>query len=192
MLLLDHLAFLDKIRENPADLAAWLVYADWLDEQDDPTGTFVRFSLDFTAGRVPVRAHSGHVKRLHALAARAHAETRGLMGVYRTGLPLRLQVCETALVGHERARDMFGYPRTFVFVAVLSGRLVRGMWLRAEDETWRPDRPVLGMALDRKAIDIVDAGTTSGTVSLYYLNHHKIPDGTILVEGPPPELDVLA
>jgi uncharacterized protein (TIGR02996 family) len=32
----DYKAFLRGILTNPADLTAWLVYADWLDEHDDP------------------------------------------------------------------------------------------------------------------------------------------------------------
>jgi uncharacterized protein (TIGR02996 family) len=190
MLLLDHCAFLDKLRENPADTDGWLVYADWLDEQNDPTGAFVRYSLDFSACRVPVEPRFAHVQRFHDLASRALAESCELMGEYLSGLPLRLQVCETCLVGHEPPRDMFGYPRTFVFVAVLAGRLVRGTWLRSIDGTWRPSREVLCMELGRKAIDVADVRTTTSAVGLWYLGHHNILDGTILVESPPPELDI--
>ena len=189
MLLLDHFAFLDKLRENPADLFGWLVYADWLDEQDDPTGAFVRHALDFTAGRVPIEPRSAHVRRFHELAPRAHAETCELMGEYLSSLPLRLQVCETCLVGHEPPRDMFGYPRTYVFVAVLAGRLVRGTWLRSANGTWRPSRELLGMELGRKAIDVADVRSATSVVGLWYLGHHDLPNGTILVEGVPPELD---
>ena len=32
----DDRAFIRKILSNPAELTAWLVYADWLDEHDNP------------------------------------------------------------------------------------------------------------------------------------------------------------
>ena len=184
MLLLDHFAFLDKLRENPADLAGWLVYADWLDEQDDPTGAFVRHALDFTAGAL-FEPESAHATHFYGLASRAHRATRKLLGAYRSSLPLRLQVCNSFRIGHNPPREMFGYERTIIFVAVLAGRVSRGMWLRSEDGTWRPSRPLQGLERSLKAIDSVDAGTATGTVGLFYLGHHNLPDGTILVEGSP-------
>jgi uncharacterized protein (TIGR02996 family) len=38
-------AFLRAIINNPAELTAWLAYADWLDERDDPRGRFIRLEL---------------------------------------------------------------------------------------------------------------------------------------------------
>jgi uncharacterized protein (TIGR02996 family) len=38
----DDKAFLRTILSNPAELTGWLVYADWLDERDDPRAEFVR------------------------------------------------------------------------------------------------------------------------------------------------------
>lgn len=35
-------AFLDAIREDPNDHSRRLVYADWLEERDDPLGEFIR------------------------------------------------------------------------------------------------------------------------------------------------------
>jgi uncharacterized protein (TIGR02996 family) len=188
MLLLDHFAFLDKVRENPADVTGWLVYADWLDEQDDPTGAFVRHALDFTAGDVPPEENCAHITRFHELAARANPATRELMAEYRSNLPLRLQVCDCLRIGHHPPRDMFGYARTVVIVAVLTGRLVRGAWLRSEDRTWRPSRPLQGLEVFMKVIERVDAGTAPGAVGLFYLGHHDLPTGAIIVEAP--ELDV--
>ena len=189
--LLDHCAFLDKLRENPADTTAWLVYADWLDEQDDPTGTYIRLALEFTAGRVPVERDGAHTAPLYELAGRAHGPTRKLLSAYRSALPLRLQVCNSFRLGHNPPRDMFGYERTIVFVAVLAGRLARGAWLRSEDGTWHPSRPLQGLERSMKAIDSADAGTATCAVGLFYLGHHDLPDGTILVDGPPPECDLI-
>ena len=188
---LDHSDFLDRLRENPADLAGWLVYADWLDEQSDPTGTYVRLALEFTAGRVPVEPHSSHAQRLYGLAPLVHRPTHELLGEYRNRLPLRLQVCDCLKIGHNPPREMFGYARTIVIVAVLSGRLVRGTWLRSECGAWRPPKPVLGMEVFMKAVEQADAGTATCPIGLFYLGHHVLTSGTILVEGVPPELDTV-
>jgi uncharacterized protein (TIGR02996 family) len=37
--------FLRAIQANPAELTAWLVYADWLDEHDDPRAEFIRLEV---------------------------------------------------------------------------------------------------------------------------------------------------
>lgn len=186
---LDHSDFLNKLRDNPADLSGWLVYADWLDERDDPTGTYVRLALEFTAGRVPVEPHYSHAQRLYALAPRAHTPTRELLGEYRDRLPLRLQVCDCLKIGHNPPREMFGYARTIIIVAVLSGRLALRTWLRSECGAWRPSRPVNGMEVFMKTLEQVDAGSAVSPVGLFYLGHHDLAPGTILVEGTPAELD---
>src|SRR5262245_21899769 len=38
-------AFLHAILANPAELTAWLVYADWLEEHDDPRAEFIRLEI---------------------------------------------------------------------------------------------------------------------------------------------------
>jgi uncharacterized protein (TIGR02996 family) len=38
-------AFLRAILANPAELTSWLVYADWLDEHDDPRAEFIRLEV---------------------------------------------------------------------------------------------------------------------------------------------------
>jgi uncharacterized protein (TIGR02996 family) len=42
----DRLAFLRAIRKNPDDDTARLVFADWLDEHDDPLGEFIRVQIE--------------------------------------------------------------------------------------------------------------------------------------------------
>jgi uncharacterized protein (TIGR02996 family) len=191
MLLLDHSAFLEKLRENPADLANWLVYADWLDEQNDPTGAFIRLSLDFTTGAV-YEPESAHANRLYALAPRVHSATRKLLGAYRSALPLRLQVCNSFRLGHNPPREVFGYERTIIFVAILAGKLSRGARLRSRDGSWKPEGPLQGMEQTMKAVDSVDAGSVSTTIGLFYFGHHHIPDGTILVEEPPADIETVS
>jgi uncharacterized protein (TIGR02996 family) len=41
-------SFIQAIRDNPADEATRLVYADWLEERDDPRGKFLRLESEFT------------------------------------------------------------------------------------------------------------------------------------------------
>ena len=43
----DEVAFLQVIRDNPADEATRLVYADWLAERDDSRAEFARLSGEF-------------------------------------------------------------------------------------------------------------------------------------------------
>jgi uncharacterized protein (TIGR02996 family) len=40
-------AFIQAIIESPDDDTSRLVYADWLDEQDDPRGTYLRAEMIF-------------------------------------------------------------------------------------------------------------------------------------------------
>src|SRR5438105_3979758 len=51
-------AFLREIKHNPADDSARLVFADWLEEQDDPHGEHLRVqvSLDSLSASDPHRA----------------------------------------------------------------------------------------------------------------------------------------
>lgn len=51
-------AFIRRIRTDPADLTARLVYADWLDERGDPRGSGHRWLAE--AGKVP-RFYAGCV-----------------------------------------------------------------------------------------------------------------------------------
>jgi uncharacterized protein (TIGR02996 family) len=44
----DEAAFLKALRDNPADDTVRLVYADWLDERDDPRAKFVRMRQQFS------------------------------------------------------------------------------------------------------------------------------------------------
>jgi uncharacterized protein (TIGR02996 family) len=45
-----HDEFLTALRENPKDDVTRLVYADWLDEQDDPLAEFLRLEVRLAAG----------------------------------------------------------------------------------------------------------------------------------------------
>ena len=43
---MSHASFLDDILANPTDDAARLVYAEWLEEQSNPRGEFIRLQIE--------------------------------------------------------------------------------------------------------------------------------------------------
>ena len=66
--------FLTRIREQPDDDGPRLIYADWLDEQNDPRGEFIRTQLalarlpDFDRRRPELeRLESKHLSRHESL-----------------------------------------------------------------------------------------------------------------------------
>jgi uncharacterized protein (TIGR02996 family) len=48
-------AFLDALLADPADDARWLVYADWLDDHNDPRAEYIRLVTDLAAKPDPER-----------------------------------------------------------------------------------------------------------------------------------------
>jgi uncharacterized protein (TIGR02996 family) len=52
---------------NPAELTAWLVYADWLDEHDDPRAEFIRLEVKRLAHDTTQTERFGIVARLEEL-----------------------------------------------------------------------------------------------------------------------------
>jgi uncharacterized protein (TIGR02996 family) len=95
----ERLAFLRAIRANPDDDTARLVFADWLDEHDDPLGEFIRVQLELEPIRYRIdnpRAVELHKREDELL--RAHSDdwipTNELLTnpsdfgpVFRRGLP---------------------------------------------------------------------------------------------------------
>jgi uncharacterized protein (TIGR02996 family) len=55
-------AFLSAILDQPADTTARLVYADWLDDRDDPRGTYLRVELELQALPDPDAAPAGALR----------------------------------------------------------------------------------------------------------------------------------
>lgn len=180
---MDHFSFLDRLRENPADVAGWLVYADWLDEQDDPTGAFVRLSVAFTVGRIEGDPEDS-AGRLDSLLRTAHPETRELLAGWRGALPLRFLATDHFMGGEDPPREMFGYARTFINGVILTGRVQVGTRVMSEDGTWRPRPPVQGVDLFAKTLPAAVAGREPHAVSLFLTGHWPVPRGTIIVEAP--------
>jgi uncharacterized protein (TIGR02996 family) len=76
-----HNDFLDVLRTNPNDNVTRLVYADWLDEQDDPLAEFLRLEVRLAANEVPEAERLSARNRLAELGRRA--EPRWLCAVNR-------------------------------------------------------------------------------------------------------------
>lgn len=66
----DDKAFLRTILSNPAELTAWLVYADWLDEHDDPRAEFVRLQAQRSDATLTPTERHGVEGRLGDLTPR--------------------------------------------------------------------------------------------------------------------------
>jgi uncharacterized protein (TIGR02996 family) len=104
-----HDAFLRAILENPDDDTPRLVYADWLEERDDPRGEFIRVQcrLARTGGDDPLRP--GLEAREQDLLARHGEEWVGslrpwLTGwVFRRGFLVRVRVTVTVYLEHADA-----------------------------------------------------------------------------------------
>jgi uncharacterized protein (TIGR02996 family) len=53
----DDRAFIEALVENPADTTTRLVYADWLEEQGDPRGEYLRLLVAIDADAITTTAH---------------------------------------------------------------------------------------------------------------------------------------
>jgi uncharacterized protein (TIGR02996 family) len=71
----DRLAFLRAIRANPDDDTARLVFADWLDEHDDPLGAFIRVQVELEPIRY--RIDNPRARELHKREEELLREHRG-------------------------------------------------------------------------------------------------------------------
>jgi len=60
-------SFIRAILANPAELTAWLVYADWLDERDDPRAEFIRLEVKRTAHDTTQTERFGIIAQLEDL-----------------------------------------------------------------------------------------------------------------------------
>jgi uncharacterized protein (TIGR02996 family) len=63
----DDKTFIRAILSNPAELTAWLVYADWLDEHDDPRAQFIRLEVKRLAYDTTQTERFGIVAQLEEL-----------------------------------------------------------------------------------------------------------------------------
>lgn len=78
----DDEAFLDALRARPNDSVGRLVYADWLDEQNDPRAEFLRLEVRLAGGGLSDDERLELTNRLSELGR--SAEPRWLVAVNRT------------------------------------------------------------------------------------------------------------
>jgi uncharacterized protein (TIGR02996 family) len=123
--------FLAALRHDPTDVATWQIFADFLEEQGDPTCEFIRLSLDLTVGRTPHGSAEASISRFETLLPLALQEARLLLASYRCGLPVRFRVMDTFQMGDDPPPDMFAYERTVAVGYLEAGALTPGM------ESWR-------------------------------------------------------
>lgn len=176
--------FLAKLREHPADLTTWLVYADWLEERCEPTASFIRLSLELTTGQIPAEVAEARMAEFERLYALAHPETRELLATYRSALPTRFRVLNCFLIGEEPPREMFGYARTIAVGFLEAGRLRPGMNLGVgcyADGRPRPLQTIL--VLDRDVEELV-AGREPIQAGLGWRGHLRIEVGSLLTVSP--------
>jgi uncharacterized protein (TIGR02996 family) len=102
-------AFLQRIRAYPDDDAQRLIFADWLDEEGDPRGRFIRVQLALAAEDCPERRRLQAEEQalLDALRAEWEAPLRGLATgfVFRRGFVDELNVEAKQFLRH--AHEIF-------------------------------------------------------------------------------------
>jgi uncharacterized protein (TIGR02996 family) len=136
----DHDAFLRAIRADPDDDTGWLVYADWLDERDDPRGSYVRAYVDWRQAPRDADEFGQLTARLDRLREAVNAQWLALLhgsvqpddlaGVMALA---RLNGLLECLAWVERGFDRVGHP-VCTFKATLAPRaapvevLLAGTW----------------------------------------------------------------
>jgi uncharacterized protein (TIGR02996 family) len=179
-----HQLFLAWLREYPADLTTWLVYADWLEERGELTGPFIRLSLQLTTGQVPRETAEACIAGFERLYAAAHSETRQLLATYRSTLPTRFRVLHRFFIGEDPPREMFGYARTVAVGFLEAGRIRPGMNL--DVGCYADGRPRLLQAillLDRNVEELA-TGQEPIQAGLGWLGHLEIEVGSLLTVVP--------
>ena len=177
--------FLAQLRATPADLSAWLVYADWFEDQDDQTGAFIRLSLDLTAGLIPAKDAEARIAEFEQLLAGSDPETRELLAEYRSSLPVRFRVLSRHFIGANPPREMFGYARTvlvgFLEAGQVKPRMNLGVGMDGEG------RPRILQAIETFARlhEEIAAGREPIQAGLCWLGHLQTEVGAVLTEVSP-------
>jgi uncharacterized protein (TIGR02996 family) len=172
--------FLARLRENPSDRTTWLVYADWLDEHDDPTGPFIRLSLDLTDGRISTEEAEARITEFERLYAAADPQTRHQLAAYRSSLPVRFRVLGRDHIGEDPPREMFGYARTVAIGFLETGRIKPGMNLGVGAHADGRPRRLQTIWVFASTVDEMVAGRQPIQAGLGWLGHLNIEVGSVL------------
>lgn len=142
-----HKGFIQDIQAHPADDDPRLIYADWLEERDDPLGTFIRAQCELAA-LDPIRDRSRH-DQLHAITTsleQAHrSEWLGPLAslpsyrffpTFRRGFVERAEMSAEAIRAH--GDDLAGYCPLLQDVTLYTARGKVEFLLRAiPSNQWR-------------------------------------------------------
>jgi uncharacterized protein (TIGR02996 family) len=181
--------FLARLREDPDDRTTWLVYADWLDDHDDPTGRFIRLSLELTGGAYPIEEAEALIGQFEKLYAISHPETRQAMADYRSALPVRFRVLSKILIGENPPREMFDYARTVAIGFLEAGRLKPGAILDVPPYPDGQSRVLLGIDTFYRIQEELVAGSEPIQAGLCWLGHLNLEPGRLLREAPRPAVN---
>jgi uncharacterized protein (TIGR02996 family) len=113
-------ALLDALAANPEDEAAWLVYADWLEEQGHPGSDFLRLTVALGQGPETEQA-TALVRGLKRLRKSIDPTWLERVIALRAGLPLRIRVTDVIRLGHIPPREMFDRAMSLVCGILESG-----------------------------------------------------------------------
>jgi uncharacterized protein (TIGR02996 family) len=89
---MEHDPFLTQLAANPHDQTTWLVYADWLADRDDPTGEFIRTSIDIFHNPTANETRDAQCAEWRRLMAVASLDPLPLLWRYAVALPVRFRV----------------------------------------------------------------------------------------------------
>ena len=176
-----HARFLANLRQNPADVGAWLAYADWLEGAGDRTALFVRFSLQMTLGELSDMDAAEVMREYDLQWKNAHAETRDVLALWRESLPGRFRVIESYLIGDNPPVEQGSRPRTVVMGFLEAGRVKMGTALQISQGI---QRTAIGFdAFGFRNLETIAAGRAPITVAMLVAwQHLQIPGGSVLLE----------
>jgi uncharacterized protein (TIGR02996 family) len=112
----DDQALLNAIDAKPQDEAVWLIYADWLEERDDPRGAYIRALVDMVRPSNTVEVFDSADAVIRQIQDSLDVGWREKVWRLREKSELRGLV---EMFWHER-------NRTCLLVRILAGRLQKG------------------------------------------------------------------
>lgn len=122
----DDVAFLNALAIDPADEAPWLIYADWLEENDPRRGEYVRLLVGLISPTFSLPMIDEYRTKLAVLRPEMPDEWRERLVELRGLAPLRCKVERVFRIGNIPPREMFDRAMSFLEVSLLSGTVKFG------------------------------------------------------------------
>jgi uncharacterized protein (TIGR02996 family) len=133
--------FLNVLAAHPGDDAAWLVYADWLEERGEDRADFLRGVVAFSQG-LPLDKVESAARRLGRITPSLPESWVGpVLHLWRTR-PSRLRIVDIQYIGNDPPQDMFERTMTHLHCVLESGRVRLGdeVVIPLEDGGFRCER----------------------------------------------------